>query len=431
MPLFPFRWAVIANGRALTDELANAPDDKFSFTFPTGKLVQTDYTVGPEILTDRFHVPIVRTNLSRNIGAIIEELRDEMLQAFQVSPLNDQTKKDKEGFVSAPALATVQQLIARITNRVFVGQPICQDEEFCKLNTVYVFDVVKAATKINMFPDFLHPIVGPWFSPKKYYLDAMLRIVGSTMRERRKILETNGPNALPNDYLSWNMAEAPEGYERSDEGLAMRLLNINLGAINTSSVTFTHALLYLAAHPEYAAVLRAEVENVLDHEGWSKEGMQKMVRVDSFLRESARLNAISLTSINRYTLEDYTFADGTFIPKGTVIASSMYSTHLDERIYPNAHTFDPWRFVNTNGKSDPGKAYTGTSAEFLSFGAGKHVCPGRFFAANELKAMLAHIVTTYDVKLEAKANGVRPPNEYIGTSVIPNTSAHVLFRRRV
>ncbi|THU85820.1 cytochrome P450 [Dendrothele bispora CBS 962.96] len=109
----------------------------------------------------------------------------------------------------------------------------------------------------------------------------------------------------------------------------------------------------------------------------------------------------------------------------------MYSTHLDEKIYPNAHTFDPWRFVNSSGKSDTGKAYTVTSAEFLSFDAGKHVCPGRFFAANELKAMLAHIVITYDVKFEAKANGVRPPNEYVGTSVIPNTTAHVLFCRRV
>ncbi|THU84571.1 cytochrome P450 [Dendrothele bispora CBS 962.96] len=402
MPLFPYRWAVIANGRALTDELANAPDDKFSFTFPTGKLVQTDYTVGPEILTDRFHVPIVRTNLSRNIGAIIEELRDEMLQAFRVSPLNDQTKKDKE--VNVPALATVQQLIARITNRIFVGQPICQDEEFCRLNTVYVFDVVKAATKINMFPDFMHP----------------------------RILQMNGPDALPVCISrSLPVILDSNGYERSEEGLAMRLLNINLGAINTSSVTFTHALLYLATHPEYAAILRAEVENVLDHEGQSKEGMQKMVHVDSFLRESAKLNAISLTSINRYTLDNYTFADGTFIPKGTVVASSMYSTHLDEKIYPNAHTFDPWRFVNSSGKSDTGKAYTVTSAEFLSFGAGKHVCPGRFFAANELKAMLAHIVITYDVKFEAKANGVRPPNEYVGTSVIPNTTAHVLFCRRV
>ncbi|THV03014.1 hypothetical protein K435DRAFT_309484 [Dendrothele bispora CBS 962.96] len=34
-------------------------------------------------------------------------------------------KTKKSSFVSVPALATVQQLIARITNRVFVDQPIC------------------------------------------------------------------------------------------------------------------------------------------------------------------------------------------------------------------------------------------------------------------------------------------------------------------
>lgn len=53
--------------------------------------------------------------------------------------------------------------------------------------------------------------------------------------------------------------------------------------------------------------------------------------------------------------------------------------------------------------------------------------PGRFFAANELKAMLAHIVTEYDVKFEDGTP--HPKNTIIGSTVVP-ANADVLFRKR-
>lgn len=55
--------------------------------------------------------------------------------------------------------------------------------------------------------------------------------------------------------------------------------------------------------------------------------------------------------------------------------------------------------------------------------------PGRFFAVNELKAMLAHILLNYDVKMAD--DGGRPANVWIGLSSLPNTKAEVLFRKRV
>lgn len=54
--------------------------------------------------------------------------------------------------------------------------------------------------------------------------------------------------------------------------------------------------------------------------------------------------------------------------------------------------------------------------------------PGRFFAANELKGMLAHVVLTYDVKMEQEGVLPRPMN--FGFLWGPNRSAKVMFRRR-
>ena len=59
----------------------------------------------------------------------------------------------------------------------------------------------------------------------------------------------------------------------------------------------------------------------------------------------------------------------------------------------------------------------------------KHfVSPGRFFAASELKFMLAHVVVTYDVKLED--NAMYPPSWHIGTFIAANPRAKVMFRNR-
>jgi hypothetical protein len=48
-------------------------------------------------------------------------------------------------------------------------------------------------------------------------------------------------------------------------------------------------------HPEYADVLREEAFTILKQEGgWTKAAMREMKKTDSFLRESARVNALGL-----------------------------------------------------------------------------------------------------------------------------------------
>lgn len=55
--------------------------------------------------------------------------------------------------------------------------------------------------------------------------------------------------------------------------------------------------------------------------------------------------------------------------------------------------------------------------------------PGRFFAVNEIKTMLAYVLLNYDVKM---ANDGGPPSEvWFGTTVTPDPKAEVMFRKRI
>lgn len=161
-----------------------------------------------------------------------------------------------------------------------------------------------------------------------------------------------------------------------------------------------------------------------------------------------------IASLNRYALRDYTFHDGTFIPKGAFVTASMWSLHMDDKNYEDARTFNPWRFVEKRESGEEGESvkhqFTNTSVEYLSFGLGRHawcasfrlsslhefrrssreICsPGRFFAANEIKAMMCCLVQNYDMRLPEGVTK-RPDNQYFGTSVSPDRKAEVLFRQR-
>ena len=128
-------------------------------------------------------------------------------------------------------------------------------------------------------------------------------------------------------------------------------------------------------------------------------------------------------------LNDFTFSDGTTIPRGAVVSVSAHNAHSNDKVYEDPLRFDGFRFSRMREGSAKKVGMVSSSQDHLSFGHERHVCPGRHFAACELKLMFAHIVMTYDVKLEVE--GVRPPDMWVMTSCIPNPNANVLFRKRV
>ena len=61
--------------------------------------------------------------------------------------------------------------------------------------------------------------------------------------------------------------------------------------------SFVHALFHLAAEPHYIGPLREEIESVIKEEGFTKIAMTKMWKLDSFMKESQRMNGVLLRSL--------------------------------------------------------------------------------------------------------------------------------------
>jgi cytochrome P450 len=145
-------------------------------------------------------------------------------------------------------------------------------------------------------------------------------------------------------------------------------------------------------------------------------------------------------------------ANGLKIPKGVNLEIPMHNIHMDEDFYPDAKLFNPFRFADpstyssTTAKSTINLSTSSGSATttkpdsrtttprqlitlddtFMTFGYGRNGCPGRFFGAHLMKAMLAYIIMNYDIEFMKE----RPKIVTLMEFRFPNEKTTVRIRRR-
>ncbi|KZV89753.1 cytochrome P450 [Exidia glandulosa HHB12029] len=400
------------------------PDDVLSFQEAATEAIEADYTLSgwreaasrPDV-----HIGLIRGKLTRSLGslfpAVYDEIRTSFEDVFELEP-------EKTGWTPLVARDALMRVICRTTNRVFVGLPLCRNEEFVDLNIRFTMDVAMSAFIIKLFPAFLKPYLTPM---RRAYRDGE-RLMRDFVDERLR--ETASHKGIewedkPDDLLQW-MIDLANERELQPDFLIKQILRLNFSAIHTTLISIMHAFYHIAASPEYQTPLREEVLHAISTYGWTKDAMDRLFKLDSILRESQRHFGLGALSMPRKALRasGFTFSNGTHVPTGTTLAVSARAIHFDEGVYECAEEFRGFRFA---GESEGGARYVNASASYVPWGYGRHACPGRFWAANEMKAVLAYLLAHYEFRLEDQAV---PKETWFGHNVVPHQTAKVLFRRR-
>ena len=116
----------------------------------------------------------------------------------------------------------------------------------------------------------------------------------------------------------------------------------------------------------------------------TKNSLHSLHKFDSVLRESLRMHPHHLFGIDRHIGVDLRLSDGTVIPAGSFTGVATYAMNFDPTQYEKPHEFDGFRFDQAGEKMDPTAHLTTSRADWIGFVHGKHACPGRYFAANEV-----------------------------------------------
>lgn len=338
--------------------------------------------------------------------------------------------------------------IARLSSLVFLGDELCRNPEWLEITKSYTVDTNITADKLRQYPKLLRPLVCNFIPEcrklQKQVKDAR-RVFAPVLQKRKEARDTAQAKGDPlpsyNDTIQW-LAEENQGEPYDIVGAQ---LGFSVVAIHTTSDLLTETMLRLAERPELIEDIRKEIESVLKAEGWTKKALFNMKLLDSSIKEAQRLKPLTsgmntlficaiylrllhLATMNRTATKRVTLPGGVVLEKGDRCMSDLGSM-VDPDFYPQPYEYDGYRFYRMRG--DPlmdSKAHlVSTSAAHLGFGHGKHACPGRFFASNEVKLLLCHLLHKYDWKLE---DGYVHKISEFGLALLPDGQARISFRRR-
>ncbi|KAF8658273.1 hypothetical protein AX16_002049 [Volvariella volvacea WC 439] len=412
-------------GPEYTERVRSSPDAVLSAHMAVDEDLQLPYTMNAAQLQNPYQATVVRTDLTRALPSLISELLEETKLAFdELFKFSDEKKS-----MSIPVFDRVTYLIARISNRALLGTGLGRNDHFLHAIVRFSETTPMMAPFIAWAPSLLRPIIyfvlSSAFGGKKAPLKFIVPFLDRYLKERESLEEK--PSILA-EYLIKN---APPG--ETTEGIAMRIMNMNFGSIHTSSIFITQTLFELAMLPESTLdEIRSEVVMALEAEGgWTKTALLKFRKIDSALREVGRVYGLMHFALGRYAINGYQLDDGCWVPPGYRVAVDMHAVHFDPEVYPNPRQCDLFRFSKLRDLEDTDTKYgfATVDSHYLPFGAGRHACAGRFFAATELKVMLAHILLNYDFRFVPK-RPVRPKNLVFNGAILPDPKVHLVFTPR-
>ncbi|KAI4602581.1 hypothetical protein KJ359_007796 [Pestalotiopsis sp. 9143b] len=332
------------------------------------------------------------------------------------------------------------RIVGMVSGRMFIGPELSRTEEYLDAAINYTMEVMTAQRAVVNMNPWLRPFLASRL-PEIKKLEKRKREAYNFLMpviEARKQAFQDSKNDGPDDMLQWLIRNSPKFTDAHSQNLAEVQLGLSFAAIHTTVLVTTNVFYSAAALPEFIPELREEIETTLaKHNGlFTSQALQAMTKLDSFLKETLRLYPATMASFQRKVLRPFTFSDGRTVPAGVTIEVPAVAISSDPEVFSNPEEFDPLRFhkmrqhaKETSNESGALNQFVSVSSNSLNFGYGRHACPGRFFAANEIKMIFGQFIMQYDLKLP-DGETKRYPNMEFAHMSIPNPRKEIMMRER-
>lgn len=170
-----------------------------------------------------------------------------------------------------------------------------------------------------------------------------------------------------------------------------------------------HAIWICLLFPEIQQKLQDELDKVLGDRLPTLADRADLPYFNAFCYEVLRWRPPLPLGVPHAALEDGVLGEF-FIPKGSVVILDILQILRDAKYGPKPDEFNPERYFQSSGIPSP----------IESFGFGRRLCPGRFFAYNTIFLLLAPMLKAFEFVPKKDENGLDIPisKEYIETPLI-------------
>jgi hypothetical protein len=181
----------------------------------------------------------------------------------------------------------VFKVVSRTVNRALVGLPVCRNEAWFQTSMAYMSDAFVISSTLRPLPYVLRPL-------RFLFLGARSRIKGHLKTANKLLSPTIQKRSLPDsanhDVVQW-MVDSANGKDKQPEEITHKILFLCLASMSSSTMGVTHALFDFCSRREFIEPVREDIRQAITEEGgWTLAAVQRMKKLDSFLRESQRVN---------------------------------------------------------------------------------------------------------------------------------------------
>ncbi|CCD51891.1 similar to cytochrome P450 [Botrytis cinerea T4] len=379
----------------------------------------------------------VISKLTRSIPEIIPLLLAETTTAFRENfAPGGASEIDAEGWTHTCLFRHVNVALAKIVSRILCGEKYSGDAVWVDNVATFARGIFFSGLLLRRLPRWSHGVVAPWMKTTKQVrvIERMItQDVRGLIRGDVTGAEYERGVVLPMlvEDVRGKKAFEGKGEEELLWGVNNRICRFFFATVDTTTLTFTHVLYDVVGHEKelYVEPMRREIRDVWKKfEGvWNRESLGELKSLDAFMRESQRLHPLGYTLGSRKVAkrEGLDFVakgeDGErviHIPYGERIEGMAWAIHQDAEHYEDADVFKGFR------TRDETIAGSNPSERFMSFGYGRHACPGRYVALTIEKIMLVEFLMNYDWK-----EMDRLKDWSFGWNNIPDMASKVHIRR--
>ncbi|KAI7857344.1 cytochrome P450 [Circinella umbellata] len=365
--------------------------------------ISYDHKYKGEQLERRDKNPVIYP-IQHNFKADQISVFSERIQLGLNKVLEEQLKLEKGEKITMPLWDILSTSISQISCLAFAGRNIAYNQELVVEMANFTRKLQKIGMVLMTFPDWIANLIIKRYFSVESQLDLMMDLIVPEMQKMRSGEITNDSEPT---YISMvlNLPKA-DGQRRTPKEAAFYFRYIVMASIHTTTQYTSFALHELACRPALVAALRTEIES-LDKK--TPETIGQIQLMDSFLREVLRFNSHVLGLHHKTTQDALLPTTGQIIPKDSLVLAAILDSHMNPEIMTETtnlesctsplNQFDAYRYMSAKQEDNDGNNMRSSTIgpELLTFGMFSHACPGRYFAVNEIKYILAQFIIRYNV----------------------------------